>query len=57
MRLFRWNKEYHTKKQREHFVEEYGIDYTIKAITQMIINCGHEFIQKDSLFSCIFKFV
>ena len=37
-------KNIRLKKLREHFAEEYGTDYTIKAITQMIINCGHEFI-------------
>ena len=40
-------KNIRLKKLREHFAEEYGIDYTIKAITQMIINYGHEFIQKE----------
>ena len=29
------------KKLRDHFEEEHGIDYTIEAVTQMIINRGH----------------
>ena len=35
------------EKLRMHFAEEHGIEYTTEAITQMIINCGHEFIQKE----------
>ena len=35
------------KKPREYFAGEHKIDDTIKAIIQMIINCGHEFIQKE----------
>ena len=29
------------QKLRDHFEEEHGIDYTIEAVTQMIINRGH----------------
>ena len=35
------------KKLREYFAEEHKNDYIINAIIQMIINCGHEFIQKE----------
>jgi len=40
-------KNIRLKKLREHFAEEHKIDYTINAITQMIINCDHKFIQKE----------
>lgn len=40
-------KNIRLKKLREYFTEEHKIDYTIKVITQMIINCDHEFIQKE----------
>ena len=29
------------KKLRDHFEAEHGIDYTVEAVTQMIINRGH----------------
>ncbi len=34
---------------RKHFEEEHGIDYTIEAVTQMIMNRGHslESIRKE----------
>jgi len=37
------------KKLREHFAEEHEIDYTIEAITQMIVNRGYslESIRKE----------
>ena len=37
------------EKLRIHFAEEHGIEYTIEAITQMIVNRGHslESIRKE----------
>jgi len=37
------------EKLRVHFAEEHGIEYTIEAITQMIVNRGHslESIRKE----------
>jgi predicted small metal-binding protein len=34
------------KKLREHFESEHGIDYSVEAIIQMIVNKGHS---RDSI--------
>jgi predicted small metal-binding protein len=34
------------KKLREHFESEHGIDYSVDAIIQMLVNMGHS---KDSI--------
>ncbi|MEW6042721.1 MAG: hypothetical protein AB1608_00455 [Thermoproteota archaeon] len=34
------------KKLQEHFEEEHGIDYSVDAIIQMLVNKGHT---KDSI--------
>ncbi|MGQ0771151.1 MAG: DUF1059 domain-containing protein [Nitrososphaerota archaeon] len=34
------------KKLRDHFESEHGIDYSVDAITQMVVNKGHS---RDSI--------
>jgi predicted small metal-binding protein len=34
------------KKLRDHFDHEHGIDYSVDAITQMVVNKGHS---RDSI--------